>query len=151
MKSVMNVIVTTYTIAICWVRKRDKNGGREITGAAEAWKVEQIVEFYIWKKKRRSERIKWLRLVSCLPHGITNKNWSHNDFSLAWMSFLPSLTFFLPHPLSPKQWDQDASRNFNLDLDAGYPISRFSSSAERRKEKSEGLFVMTAGTTPGLE
>lgn len=58
MKSVMNVIVTTYTIAICRVRERDKNGGREITGAAQAGKVEQIVEFIFEGKKalRAGER-----------------------------------------------------------------------------------------------
>lgn len=55
MKSVMNVIVTTYTIAICWVRERDKNGGREITGTAQAGKVEQIVEF-IFERKRKKVR-----------------------------------------------------------------------------------------------
>lgn len=52
MKSVMNVIVTTYTIAIGWVESETKNGGREITGAAQAWKVEQIVEFIFERKKK---------------------------------------------------------------------------------------------------
>lgn len=101
MKSVMNVIVTTYTIAICWVRERDKNGGREITGTAQAGKVEQIVEFIFesGKKKRESNGLGW----SAASHMV---ELTRTEVTMipAWLecptSALTTLSLF------PKQWDR---------------------------------------------
>lgn len=146
MKSVMNVIVTTYTIAICWVRERDKDGGREITGAAQAWKVEQIVEFIFEKKKRARESNGLGWSAACHMVELTR---TEVTMIPAWLE-CPSSP--LLHSFSLIHSSQNSgTKHFNLDLDAGCPVSCFSSSAERRKEKSEGLFVMTAGATPGLE
>lgn len=107
----MNVIVTTYTIAICWYES-EKESEREFAGT-RAGKQEQIVEFIFERKKyerARERENKWLRLVSCLPHARTNKD--RSTMIPAGLACPPSLSFFLSfflfpssiHPLTSQLW-----------------------------------------------
>ncbi len=132
----MNVIVTTYTIAICWVRERDKNGAREITGTAQAGKVEPIVEFIFERKKSMSE---WERESNGL-------GWSAAchmvELTRTEVTMIPAL---LECPSSPllqlshsfqnsgtnSDSDLEASYHFKLDLD----VKSFASLLPPRKEK----------------
>lgn len=118
--------------------------------------MEQIVEFIFERRKkkvraraRESNGLGWS--AACHMVELTR---TEVTIIPAWLGYpssllLHSLSFTHSYQNSGTDTDPDASCNFNLD--AGCHISRFSSSAKRRKEKREGLFVMTAGATPGLE
>ncbi len=132
----MNVIVTTYTIAICWVRERDKNRVREITGTAQAGKVEQIVEFIferekkVWASERESNGLGWS--AACHMVELTR---TEVTMIPAWLECPSSPLLQLSHSFQNSGTDSDSdlgtSYHFNLDLD----VKSFASLLPPRKEK----------------
>ncbi len=133
----MNVIVTTYTIAICWLRERDKKRSERNHRHSTGWESGTDSRVYIWKKKksmseweRESNGLGW----SAACHMV--------ELTRTEVTMIPAL---LECPSSPRLQlshsfqnsgtnsvsDLDASYHFKLDLD----VKSFASLLPPRKEK----------------
>lgn len=139
MKSVMNVIVTTYTIAICWVRERDKKRRERNHRRSTGWESGTDSRVYIWKKKKKSTS-EWAResnglgwSAACHMVELTR---TEVTMIPAWLGcpsspLLHSLSLIHSFQNSGTDSDPDTSYNFNLDLD----VKSFASLLPQREEK----------------